>query len=164
MGAIALTTAKQTIDVVDLNGFLGQNIKDICDCGFTDNAVNHCAHFVSHAMLFTFGQTCKGMTGKDGIGATVRVNEIYNHCLKVGTWSDKPVALTGCLAFVTSSGNVSPDGRMTDHPRKHIGIFLHGSIWHYSNTRDKVVTATPGEFAKHYPGSDITLYYGSFPI
>ena len=49
---------------------------------------------------------------------------------------------------------------MDNVPKKHIGIFINGTIWHYSNSQHKVVTQTPAEFIKHYPGQGFALFYG----
>lgn len=165
MAEIAVTMPNSMIQVADLTQWEGKNISKICDAGYTDDKKNHCAHFVGHAMNYSFGYTCKKQTGKGAKGACLRVNEIFARCVSVGKWDDKPKELNGCLAFVTSHKNVDlAKGTMTDHPKKHIGIFVDGTIWHYSNTQDKVVTTTPEKFAKHYSGEGITLYYGKFPI
>ena len=152
----------------ELDKWLGKNIKDICECEFINNNVNHCAHFVAHALQFTFGYTCRQQTGKGGTGATIRVNEIFNRCTDVGLWDKRPTQLdqTGCLIFVTGRNNVSLETKfMTDHPKKHIGIYHDGSIWHYSNSKDKVIQALPSDFRRHYPTvADLGLFYGAFPV
>lgn len=52
---------------------------------------------------------------------------------------------------------------MINVPKKHIGIYLDNSIWHYSNTQDKVVVQMPDAFAHHYTGKDIAMFFGTFP-
>jgi hypothetical protein len=52
---------------------------------------------------------------------------------------------------------------MANRPKKHIGVYCNGGIWHYSNTKDKVVKQTPEDFAKHYSGKEFALFYGTFP-
>ena len=52
---------------------------------------------------------------------------------------------------------------MANVPRKHVGIFLNGIIWHYSNSQHRVVKQLPGQFALHYPSPDNGMFYGSLP-
>ena len=145
-----------------LRNFEGQGIVKICDGGYTDAAYNHCAHFVSHALGYSFGFTCKGMTNKGTSPANIRVHELFAHCPKVGLWAD--FKGTQCLAFVTDASNVNLKTKtMANVPKKHVGIYLDGTIWHYSNSKDKVVKQTPEEFAKHYAGKSITVFYGTPP-
>jgi hypothetical protein len=148
-----------------LDNYKGKGIRDICTHQYVNDADNHCAHFVSHALGFSFGFTCKGMTGKgEGKGASIRVYELFARCPEVGNWDDKKAILTSCLVFITASTNVDlKKKRMTNVPRKHVGIFLNGTIWHYSNTRDHVVTQTPDQFRHHYVGPEYKLFYGTFP-
>ena len=146
-----------------LKSFEGQNIATVCDGGFTDAGFNHCAHFVSHALGYNFGFTCKGMTGKGTAPATIRVHELFARCPEVGDWGD--FNGMSCLVFVTDKSNVHLKKHVMDNvPKKHVGIYLNGKIWHYSNKQHKVVTQTPEEFNKHYPGKTIALFYGSLPL
>lgn len=142
---------------------LGKHIKDICDCSYFNDSENHCAHFVSHMMGYKFGFKCKDMTGKGtGNGATIRVHELFKSCGSVGEWADKPAG--DCLAFVTASSHVNLSSKvMANVPQKHVGICYNDMIFHYSNSQHKVVSVTPEKFAKHYTGSNIKVYYGSFP-
>jgi hypothetical protein len=150
------------ITVADLNGYLGKNISAICANNYARPADNHCAHFVSHALNYSFGYTCKmAVAGATHPGANLRVHEVFSRCLNVGRWDDKPAVLTSCLIFVTGASNVHLATKSMDNvPRKHIGIYIGGTIWHYSNSHHKVVTQVPAEFIKHYPGPGIALFYG----
>lgn len=153
-----------TITLDQLLNFEGKNIDAICDCAYHNDADNHCAHFVSHALGFGFGFTCKNMTGKGDKGASIRVHEIFPRCPQVGKWSDRPTHLATCLAFVTSAKHVNlANKQMANVPKKHIGIYNAGNIWHYSNTSDKVVKQSPEQFARHYAGADIEVFYGEIP-
>lgn len=146
-----------------LDGYLDKNIKDICESEYKNDDDNHCAHFVSHVMGFTFGFTCKGMTGKGDKGYCIRVHNVFSQCPEVGNWAD--CTANSCLIFITGKKNVDlPGKKMANVPKKHIGIYLAGTIWHYSNSRDKVVTQAPEEFSHHYPGKDIAMFYGTFPL
>src|SRR5688500_1369594 len=110
---------------------IDKNIKAFCDCAYINNDDNHCAHFVSHVMKYRFGFKCKDMTGKGTFGANIRVHEIFNQCIKVGDWKDKPEG--DLLAFVIKCGDVNlNDKTMVNVPTKHIGIFYNNLIYHYS--------------------------------
>ncbi len=150
--------------MTDLTDHEGQNIKEICDAGFVDNQLNHCAHFVSHVLGLTFGQTCYGMTGKGKTRGNIRVDEIFLRCPIVGRWGDGRTPSQGLL-FVTDSRNVDLEKKFMEKvPQKHIGIYIGGDVWHYSNSKDKVVRQTVTQFSKHYPGNNIALFYGSTPV
>ena len=154
----------QTPTVDSLRKFEGLHIKEICGCQFVDDAFNHCAHFVSHAMGFHLGYTCRNQTGKGKGGASIRVHELFRSCPEVGGWSDRPMVVTACLVFVTAASNVKVATKtMANVPAKHVGIYLNGTIWHYSNRKHKVVTQAPEAFNHHYSGKNITLFYGTFP-
>jgi hypothetical protein len=141
-----------------LNEYIGKSIVDICSYGYTDASENHCAHFVSHVLQLEFGYRCKGRKE----GRNIRVKEIFEQCPVVGSWDNRPAA--ACLVFVTKASNVNLKQKiMTNVPKKHMGIHCNGTIWHYSNTRDKVITQTPAEFINHYKGQTNALFYGSFP-
>jgi hypothetical protein len=97
-----------------------------------------------------------------GPAANLRVQEIFPRCTSVGTWDSRPTSVTSCLVFITKDSNVNLTTKvMANVPRKHIGIFLNGSIWHYSNTRGKVVKQTPSEFSTHYPSPHNTMFFGA---
>jgi hypothetical protein len=148
----------------ELPKYVGKNIRHICPNNFISNTSNHCAHFVGHVMGYTFGYCCKGQTGiGQGKGASIKVHEIFNNCQKVGEWANKPAG--SCLAFVTDASTVNLDTkRMINIPKKHVGIYCDGCIYHYSNSKEKVVAVQPPEFGKHYYGSNIKVYFGTFPI
>jgi hypothetical protein len=147
-----------------LSAYLGRCIADICPNGYTNDADNHCAHFVGHALGYRFGLTCQMMGTARGASASLRVQEIFPRCPKVGVWSLRPASLAPCLVFITRASNVNLAGKvMANVPRKHIGIFLDGFVWHYSNSQRKVVRQTPAQFSLHYPSPDNAMFYGSLP-
>ena len=147
-----------------LSGYLGKSIAEICPNGCTDEAAAHGAHFVSHALGYQFGVTCL-MTGTvRGAAASLRVQDLFQHCPKLGVWSLRPVSMTTCLVFITRASNVNLAARvMASVPRQHVGLLLDGFVWHYSNRQQKVVRQTPAQFARHYAGPDNALFYGSLP-
>ena len=147
----------------DLTPYEGKDIKDICNTGYIAANVNHCAHFVAHALGLTHGLLCGSMKWDTrGTGASLRVNEVYNACGERGTWSSKPQGTKICLAFVTLPGNVT-GSTMGNHPKKHIGICIEDAIWHYSNRNDKVVTHSPTAWHTRFKGvygKSTEMYYG----
>jgi hypothetical protein len=66
-----------------------------------------------------------------------------------------------CLIYATA-GDVVGCGIMPNIPNKHIGIYFAGLVWHYSNTKERVVSQSLADFAKHYKSSTV-LYYTGFP-
>jgi len=147
-----------------LDSYVGKTIAEICPNGYASAADNHCAHFVSHVLGYTFGVTCQMMAGGRGPAATLRVQEVFPRCPAVGAWSLRPGSLQPCLVFITRASNVNLASKvMANVPRKHIGIFFNGFIWHYSNARTQVVRQTPAQFSTHYPSPDNAMFYGSLP-
>jgi len=113
--------------------------------------------------------SCRGMVTTDAkgrIGVCIRVHELFAACPEVGLYDEMPAvkSTAGVFVFVTAKSAVNLTTKtMTNIPKKHVGIALNGNIWHYSNTKDKVVTASPESFRKHYSGQTSGLYYGTFP-
>jgi hypothetical protein len=168
--SISIPTVISKISVIVtsalMNAQLGKTISDFCKCDFHDANSNHCAHFVSHVMGYQFGYTCFDSTGKGDKKdeANLRVHEIFPQCPSVGLWADKPETVKMGLAFVTAKSNVNVKSKtMVNVPKKHIGIFVEDTIWHYSNPVDKVISQTSADFSHHYSGSSIALFYGEFP-
>jgi hypothetical protein len=147
-----------------LNSYLGKSIGEICQNGYASPHDNHCAHFVSHVLGYRFGVTCQMMGSGKAQGATLRVQELFPHCARVGAWSLRPASLNACLVFITRASNVNLHAKtMANVPRKHVGIFLDGSIWHYSNAQQKAVRQSPGEFSHHYSSPDNAMFFGTLP-
>jgi hypothetical protein len=148
-----------------LDGYLGREITALCPHGYHDKAFNHCAHFVCHVTSLAIGYTCrqqsnKAVAGKPG--ACIRVHDLFASCPKVGLFADAPAG--GVFVFVTSPKAVNLAAKtMVNVPKKHVGIALQGKIWHYSNSKDKVVTASAAEFRQHYSGQVNELYFGTMP-
>ena len=143
---------------------LGQSIGEICQNGYTSALDNHCAHFVSHVLGYQFGVTCRTMGTGKGPAATLRVHELFPKCQKVGVWSLRPASFNIGLVFMTRASNVNLATRtMANVPRKHVGIFLDGFVWHYSNVQQKVVRQLPAHFSQHYPAPDNAMFFGTLP-
>lgn len=58
---------------MSLESTVGKTIADFCGSGYTDAAINHCAHFVSHHLKLQFEMTCSKLTGRGRDGGNVRV-------------------------------------------------------------------------------------------
>ena len=152
------------VTTVDMDALLGREITRICPVGYTNRNDNHCAHFVSHVLGYQFGFTCRGMVDGPGTPATIRVHELFSRCPSVGAWDARPPTLNRCLVFITKASNVNTATKtMTNVPKKHVGIFVDGNIWHYSNTRDQVVKQTPSEFSRHYAAPHNAMFFGAMP-
>jgi hypothetical protein len=150
----------------ELGAHLGQHIRDICPIGYVNDADNHCAHFVSHVLGYQFGATCRTMKHGAGTPASIRVQDLFPRCVSVGRWDSLPTPLFGGLVFITNATSVNLAQKvMTNVPRKHVGIFIGGlrNIYHYSNSRRRVVRQTPGEFSRHYPAPDNAMFWGAAP-
>ena len=147
-----------------LSTYLDKTIADICPNGYANDADNHGAHFVSHAMGYGFGATCLTMRHGKGFGANIRVQEIFTRCPIVGAWAPRPVTMTTCLVFITNASNVNVAAKvMSSVPQKHVGIYISGLIYHYSNSQHQVVQQTPEQFSHHYAAPDNAMFYGSLP-
>lgn len=160
--------APSSLGKLSLNSFLGKSMAEICPSGYADTSNNHCAHFVGHALDITAGLTCHGMTSgkkRKGEAASLRVQEIFAVCPSVAEYNDTMVGKRGLMFVSAPSSFVTTGGKTTirNVPKKHIGIFLNGTIWHYSNSRNKVVTQTPAQFIKHYSGQTNALWFGTLP-
>lgn len=152
------------ITQTQLTGYLGKSIGDFCKNGYTSVHDNHCAHFVAHALGYHFGVTCQMMGNGNQPGATLKVHQLFPKCPSVGVWSLRPASLKTCLVFITRAANVNlPAKAIVNVPRKHVGIFADGFVWHYSNSQQKVVKQTPAQFKFHYPAPDNAMFFGSLP-
>lgn len=155
------------ISTAELEDLEGKTISEICGIGYTASDLNHCAHFVSHALNIKIGVTCgmmKSGAPKEASAATIRVHELFGKCSKVGFWDEEPDTLEPCLIFITKASGVDVKTKtMANIPKKHVGIAISRQVWHYSNTKDKVVKVPVESFRKHYLGEGYALYYGDIP-
>jgi hypothetical protein len=152
-------------------------ISDICPFSIAkDTSKNHCAHYVSHIMGYELpGVTCENATWadkqQDASGATIRVNDLFASSPETGLLSKKLITLQECLVFVTISTNMSNVAnklKMSNHPKKHVGILTGGKVWNYSNSKNKVVAdhlvSFKTKFTHAYTtaGASVEFYYGKF--
>ena len=148
-----------------LSDYLDKTISDLCRNKFTGAAENHCAHFVCHVLKFDAGYDCKIHKNGTFPGAGLRVQELFAECPQVGEWSN--AAAGAKIAFVTDRSNVDLVAHtMRNVPKKHVGIFSDGYVYHYSNTQDIVIRQTPADFLTRFQstyGGDQRLFFGTFP-
>lgn len=150
----------------DLESLLGKSISDLCGNRFHDPDANHSAHFVSHALGFTFSFNCREYLGGRKEGANIRVHEVFGHCPRVGWWEDAEENVDQLVFVIRRDAVDLARKRMQNIARKHIGIYSDGWIYHYNNSRDRVVRQTPDEFLKRFQalyGGDQALFFGTFP-
>ena len=149
-----------------LENAIGKSIDKICPNKFHNPSANHCAHFVSHMTGLEFSFQCREFKGGNSQPGNIRVHEIFAQCPKVGKFVDKP-SDRPVLVFVMRKDMVDLDAkRMRNIPHKHIGVFLEGSVYHYSNSNNEVVKWSPSKFLdvfqQIYSGEQ-GLFYGIIP-
>jgi len=147
-----------------LDSYLGKSMAAICQNGYTTSTDRHAAHFVSHVFGYNFGITCQMMGNGLAPGATIRLQDLFSQCKSAGVWSLRPTSLSKCLVLITRASNVNLAAKsVSNTPRKHLGIYMNGFIWHYSSSRQQVIRETPSQFKQHYPSPDNAMFYGSLP-
>ena len=155
----------------ELDAWVGKPMGDLCQNNFTTPKENHCAHFVGHALGIQLGILC-GDLGKKAItrhtGASLRCNELYNALQWTGPWDERPIhRADGMMIFVISARLIA-NNFMDRVPQKHVGIHFAGQVYHFSNSKHKVIVdpsveAFHGKFKRVYRGGDISLYFGVAP-
>ncbi len=155
------------ISTSTLNSYVNKHISAICYNNYAEDGTNHCAHFVAHVLEIHVETKCHNV-GPTMYpvkpGASLRVNEIFNFwCGAVGPWDHKPTSLAQCLFFISIPSNVTGRPLRTGtNSTKHIGIYIGGTVWHYSNSKRKVVRVPVAQMKKHYSGQkDDWLFYGT---
>lgn len=148
-----------------LSETLNKTIADFCQNNFTGTAENHCAHLVCHVLELDSGYDCKTHKNGNHPGSCLRVQELFPECPQVGNWNSAPEGMK--IVFVTDKSNVDlPAHSMRNVPRKHVGIFSDGHVYHYSNTQDIVIRQTPTAFLNRFQGfygGNQRLFFGTFP-
>lgn len=156
------------LSVVTLDAYLGQSVTDFCGkYGEVGDSMNHCAHFVAHVLsLRVVGAAlCSNVGGSNypasqrGQGFCIRVNEIFNICSNPARVKLASQPTTKCFIVATTEGNIIRESPIAigDHPKKHIGIFMDGNVYNFSNTKDAVVKVSLGHFKNHYGAKTILL-------
>ncbi|MDB5862963.1 MAG: hypothetical protein JWO70_769 [Betaproteobacteria bacterium] len=151
----------------DLEALLGKTISAFCGNRFHDPNANHSAHFVSHVLGFNFSFNCREYLDGKQEGGNIRVHEIFAHCPRVGWWEDADER-SDLLVFVVRRDAVDlARKKMQNIPQKHMGIYSGGLVYHYNNSRDRVVKQTPADFLKRFQtlyAGDQALFFGTYPL
>jgi hypothetical protein len=158
------------VTLPELEGYIGKTTTDFCNTGFVDPLPSHCAHFVSHVLGIRVGELCGNLAKNNknktrGMGATIRVNELYNGLAFKGPWEQRPPGYNGLLIFVISPRYMR-NNFMQEVIQKHVGIYFAGNVFHYGNTQDKVACDSVEDFHKKFKrqySKDVELYYGIAP-
>jgi hypothetical protein len=173
-------TASPGVATPGLDRYVGQSVEDFCEFHYGEigDEESHCAHFVCHAIGIQVGRTCESLLAwkqvsaniKAGMSATakgytVRVNELYNSLTERGDWAKRTADPS--FIFATLPSNITVDRQtMGGQPKKHVGYFASGTVWHYGNTDDEVkkdsLDIFQQKFKKAY-GSTVIFLYGSLP-
>ncbi len=145
---------------------VGKPIDKICPNNFHSYSSNHCAHYVSHMLKLSHSFNCKDYKGGKSEGANIRVQEIFPECPKVGKFEDIPNG-NPHLVFITRKNNVDLANKtMRNVPKKHVGIYIEGSIYHYSNSRERVIIQKPADFKRVFEKAyqqPLGMFYGTLP-
>ena len=148
-----------------LSETLNKTISDLCKNNFNATIENHCAHFVCHVLELDLGYDCKTHKNGSHPGSCLRVQELFAECPQVGVFNSAPDGMK--IVFVTDKSNVDLNAHtMRNIPRKHVGIFSDGQIYHYSNSQDIVIRQTPSAFLSRFQnfyGGNQGLFFGTFP-
>lgn len=148
-----------------LSETLNKTISDLCKNNFTATTDNHCAHFVCHVLELDLGYDCKTHKNGSHPGSCLRVQELFAECPQVGVFNNAPDGMK--IVFVTDKSNVDLNAHtMRNVPKKHVGIFSDGQIYHYSNSQDIVIRQTPAAFLSRFQnfyGGNQGLFFGTFP-
>jgi hypothetical protein len=148
-----------------LSETLNKTIADFCRNNFNGSEDNHCAHFVCHLLELDSGYDCKTHKNGKHPGAGLRVQELFAECPLVGEWKGAPQGIK--IVFVTDKSNVDLAAHtMRNVPKKHVGIFSEGQVYHYSNKQDFVIRQTPEDFLTRFQsayGGNQGLFFGTFP-
>ncbi|MEZ5362780.1 MAG: hypothetical protein R2748_10695 [Bryobacterales bacterium] len=152
-----------------LDSYLGMHIGDVCLNQFDGNEFNHCAHFVGHALRISNGKTCYRMVHSSRRimdPATILVNDLFDVTPDTHELLECPTTGQG-LIFVSAPTSFEQIGsnihRIRSVRKRHVGIYMGGTTWHYSNARRKVVSQTTSSFLDHYRGQTNALWIGDLP-
>ena len=153
-----------------LDSYVGMHIRDICLNQFDGNGFNHCAHFVGHALRIGHGKTCHRMVHRSRHiigGASILVSDLFDVTPGAHELLECPTTGQG-LIFVSAPVNFEQIGsnvyRIRTIPKRHVGIYIGATMWHYSNSMQKVVSQMTSSFLAHYPRQTNALWIGELPV
>ncbi|WP_019668332.1 hypothetical protein [Eudoraea adriatica] len=153
-----------------LYSYNGKHISDICLNKFDGDTHNHCAHFVSHVLQIGHGKTCHRMVHKSHqvmAGGSILVSDLFDITPNIRELISSQKIGQG-LIYVSAPGSFSQIGsnsyRIKTVRKRHVGIFLNGKVWHYKNSKNKVISEPIFEFIRHYKKQVNALWIGDLPI
>jgi hypothetical protein len=153
-----------------LDSYVGMHIRDICLNQFDQNQFNHCAHFVGHVLRVGHGKTCYRMVHSSRRiidAASILVSDLFAVTPNTRELTACPTTGQG-LIFVSAPENFEQIGsnvhRIKDVSRRHVGIYIGGTMWHYSNLQHKVVSQDTSSFLTHYSSQTNALWIGELPV
>ena len=152
-----------------LESYRGSHISEICLNRFDGNDRNHCAHFVGHVLQISHGKTCHRMVHRSHRvmdGGTILVSDLFDISPNVRELVACPTTGQG-LIYVSAPGNFQQIGsnayRIKTVRKRHVGLLLNGSVWHYKNSQNKVISQPVSQFLSHYRRQNNALWIGDLP-
>lgn len=166
------STASQMCTFTDgleeyLNDCVGKHISNFCGTGFVNDNAHHCAHFVSHILNLKMSPLCGG--GQHGVCVSVQTLASHSPWFKEFNPQGQ-IPSSFCLVYVAPKASVNVTGKTIAGPKRHVGIYHAGRVWHYENNSnfERVVSYTlsgsdgVSKFAGRY-GSTCGLWIGGIP-
>ena len=99
-------------------------------------------------------------------GGSILVSDLFDITPNVRELVDCPTTGQG-LIYVSAPGNFEQIGSNTYRIRtvrkRHVGVLLNGFVWHYKNSRNRVVAQPVSEFLSHYRRQTNALWIGDLP-
>lgn len=159
-----------TLNQYVLDSYLEKHISEICLNQFDGDGRNHCAHFVSHVLKIGSGKTCHKMvhrTHRVMPAGTILVSDLFDITPNVHELLSSQLSGQG-LIYVSAPESFAQIGsdthRIKTVKKRHVGLFLNGRVWHYKNTKNKVVSQRTSEFIHHYKKQVNALWIGDLPV
>jgi hypothetical protein len=172
---IHCTSESCNLNASKLDSYIGQSVETFCGkYGKKGDSLNHCAHFVSHALSLRIvgSKLCSNVAGSTynyqerSQGYCIAVDQIFNNCINRCIFDIKTIPNGPCFIVATTNDNLSSDAPpklIVRTAARHIGIFCGNNVYHYSNSRDMVVKVSLQEFRNHYGAKKTILLKCDLP-
>jgi len=99
-------------------------------------------------------------------GGSILVDDLFEITPNVHEMQSCPLTGLG-LIYISAPGNFVPNGhqgyKIRQVKKRHVGIFLNGNVWHYSNLDHKVIKQYIPEFIRHFKRNTDALWIGDLP-
>ena len=102
-------------------------------------------------------------------GVCIQVVELFAACAALGAirrWDERAAEDTTGLIFLAAANNIAKsDGtyRIGSGPKKHVGVFVGDNVWHFSNSRGRVVKQAAADMTRHYGAGTVLVYSAKLP-